>query len=412
MDKMHKRYKRKHVLFVVENNQVPQDTRVWLEAKAIKEQGYNVSVICPNANKERVPYKTLDEIHIYQYPFFIEGSSIFSLLIEYLLSFFFISIYAFNIYRKEPFHIVHLANPPDFLILIFLFYKLLGIKIIFDHHDLSPELFLEKFKKKNVFYKALLFLEKFSYKFADVVIVTNNSFKEIGLKRNNVDVKKVHVVRSGPDISVVHPYRKNKNFRKGKKYIIGYVGKIDKQDGLSNLVTSVDYLVNQKKFDDFRVLIIGNGTELNNIKRMVSQKELDEYFIFYGPEYNKKRLFTLLSSVDICIDPQPTSDFQNRITSLKIMEYMALGKPIVQYRSIEGEYTAKNASFYVENNDPFAFGDAILMLLKDKRRRKEMGEYGIRRVRNLLQWEIQKKKLIRVYDEFFLGENIIKKKHK
>jgi len=396
-----KRYRRKHVLFVVENNQVPQDTRVWLEAKAIKEQGYNVTVICPNANKERALYKILEEIHIYQYPFFIEGSSIFSILIEYLLSFFFISIYAFNIYRREPFHIVHLANPPDFLISIFLFYKLLGIKIIFDHHDLSPEYFLEKFKKKNVFYKALLFLEKFSYKFADVVIVTNNSFKEVGLKRNNVDIKKVHVVRSGPDISIVHPYRKSKNFRKGRKYIIGYVGKIDKQDGLSNLVTSMDYLVNRKKFDDFRVLIIGNGTELNKIKRTVSQKELDEYFIFYGQEYNKKKLFTLLSSVDICIDPQPASDVLNNSTSLKIMEYMALGKPIVQYRSIEGERSAKKASFYVENNDPLAFGDAILMLLNDKRRRKEMGEYGIRRVRNFLQWEIQKKKLIRVYDELF-----------
>ena len=114
-----------------------------------------------------------------------------------------------------------------------------------------------------------------------------------------------------------------------------------------------------------------------------------------------KKLFTLLSSVDICIDPQPASDVLNNSTSLKIMEYMALGKPIVQYRSIEGERSAKKASFYVENNDPLAFGDAILMLLNDKRRRKEMGEYGIRRVRNFLQWEIQKKKLIRVYDELF-----------
>ena len=150
-----------HVIFAVENNQVPQDTRVWLEAKALEENGFNVSIICPNIRREKENHKKLDNINIFQYRSFFEGTSVFGLLLEYILSSFFIFLYAIKVYLRQPFHIVHLANPPDFLIVLFLCFKLLGVKIVFDHHDLCPELFIEKFNKKISYIKWCCFLNTY-----------------------------------------------------------------------------------------------------------------------------------------------------------------------------------------------------------------------------------------------------------
>jgi len=388
-----------HVLFVVENNQVPQDTRVWLEAKALEGNGFDVSVICPDIRKEKESHKILDNIEIFQYISFFEGSTVFGLLLEYLLSSFFIFLYAIKIYLRKPFHTVHLANPPDFLIVIFFFFKLLGVEIVFDHHDLCPELFIEKFGKRSYIYKMVLFFERLSYKFANVIITTNNSVKRVGIERDNTDEKNIFVVRNGPDLSVVHPYSIKKDFRNGRKYLIGYVGKIDEQDCLSKLVNSIEYMVNNRDFTDFRVLIIGDGTECKKIEEMVRYEKLGEYFIFYGSEYNKEKLFTLLSSVDVCVEPRKESEISSKSTSIKIMEYMALGKPIVQYKSVEGKYSAQKSSLYIESNDERAFGDAIIYLLNNEKKRKEMGKYGMKRVRKFLHWDIQKNPLLNIYRE-------------
>ncbi|TET98026.1 MAG: glycosyltransferase, partial [Candidatus Stahlbacteria bacterium] len=179
-------------------------------------------------------------------------------------------------------------------------------------------------------------------------------------------------------------------------------GRIDKQDCLSKLVSSVEYMVKERSFRDFKVLIIGDGTDSARIEEIVIDRKLGEYFIFYGSEYNKENLFKILSSVDLCVDPQKESEVLNKSTPLKIMEYMALGKPIVQYDGTEGRFSAKGASLYIENNDEYAFGDAIIYLLNNEKKRKEMGEYGIKRVREFLQWDIQKKNLLKIYREVLI----------
>jgi len=402
MGSKNKKRNRNHVLFVVENNQVPQDTRVWLEARALKEEGFDVSVVCPNIKKEKESHKRLDSIEIFQYNSFFEGASVFGLLLEYLLSSYSIFRYAIKIYIKKPFHIVHLANPPDFLALIFLPFKLLGVKIVFDHHDLCPELFIEKFNKKNPLYKMVVFFERFSYKLADVIITTNNSVKRVGIERDKTEGEKMYVVRNGPDLSVVHPYPAIKDLREESKYLIGYVGRIDKQDYLPKLVNSIEYMVNSRGFTDFKVLIIGDGTERESVERIVIDEKLGGYFIFYGSEYNKEKLFSLLSSVDVCVEPRRESAISSKSTSIKIMEYMAIGKPMVQYKGVEGKFSAGEASLYIENNDEYAFGDAIIYLLKNEERRKEMGKFGMKRVRKYLLWDIQRSILLKIYREVMI----------
>lgn len=390
---------RSHVLFIVENKPIPIDTRVLQEAKAIKEEGLEVSIICPNLNKEKKYNKKVANIDVFQYFCPFEGKSFIGIIIEYLIASFLILYKSINLYLKKPYHIVHLANPPDFMILLLLPFKLFGVKIVFDHHDLSPELFAQKFKKNNLFYKTLLILERISYKLANIIITTNNSIKTTCIKRNKVHKSKIFVVRNGPVLNEIDLYEIKEEFRKKKSYLIGYVGSLDKQDSLEKLVNSVDYIVKKKGFDDFRVLIIGDGTDRTRIQNNIRLKELQNYFIFYGYEYNRKKLFSLLSCTDICVEPRKESEISRKSTSIKIMEYMAIGKPIIQYSGIEGKISAGKASVYIHKNDEKAFGDAIISLLKDEKKRKEMGEYGKERVQKYLQWDIQKKELLRAYKE-------------
>jgi len=388
-----------HVLFVVENNQVPQDTRVWKEAQAIKEAGHKVSIICPNIIREKPGYKTIEEIDVYQYRNFLEGARTFGLLLEYFLASISIILYSLKIYSKNPFNIIHLANPPDFLIILFFPYKFLKVKIIFDHHDLSPELFIEKFESKSLLYKLLLFFEKLSYLLSDIIIVTNNSIKKTGGKRNNIRADKIFVVRNGPDLKIVHSYSIEKKLEKRAKYLVGFVGKMDPQDGLLKLVYSVEHIVQNRGFKDFRVLLIGDGTDRKRIERVIKNKMLEEYFIFHGAEYNKEKLFRLLSSVDVCVDPAKETKLSNKSTHIKISEYMALEKPIIQYNRNEGRLSATKASYYIKNNDEKAFGDAIVHLLKNEKEREEMGKYGMKRVKKYFHWGIQKKILLQVYNK-------------
>ena len=389
--------KNKHILFVVENNQIPMDTRVLKEAKALEKEGLDISIICPNLNKEKKYHKKINNINVFQYFCPFEGKSFFGILAEYSISIFFILFKSIRIYIKKPFHAVHLANPPDFLIFTFLPFKLLNVKIIFDHHDLSPELFVEKFQKKNLFYKLLLIFERISYKIADHIIVTNKSIKDICIKRNKVNHNKVSIVRNDPDLNEIGSCKNKIDFKKDSDYIIGYVGNIDKQDSLEKFVNSVDYMVKKRNFVNFKVLIIGDGTNRISIQNNIRQKNLQDYFIFHGYEYDRKKLFSLLSNTDICIEPRKESEISSKSTSIKIMEYMALGKPIVQYNSTEGKISAGKASVYIKNNDEKAFGDAIISLFKDNKKRKEMGEYGKNRVEELLKWNMQKKKLVNIY---------------
>ena len=205
------------------------------------------------------------------------------------------------------------------------------------------------------------------------------------------------VVRNGPALNQITQYKIKENFKKDKDYLIGYIGKIDEQDSLEKLVYSTDYMVNKRNFKSFRVLIIGDGTDRKRIERIVKQRSLEDYFIFYGPIYNRKKIFSILSKIDIGVEPSKETEKFTKSTSTKVMEYMAVGKPIIQYNTIEGKFTTGKASLFIQENNEKAFGDAIIELLKNKKKRKEMGEYGKRRVENVLQWDIQKKKLLKVY---------------
>jgi len=394
--------KSRHILFIVENNPVPFDRRVWHEACSARDFGYDVSIICPADKRSYDQRSLIDGIRIYRHPSPIEGLNRWAMVLEYLNAFIWESLLALRLFLTRPFSVIHGANPPDHVFLIALPFKLAGVKYVFDHHDLTPETYVAKYGAKSVVYKILLWLERLSFKAADVVIATNESYKKIAVERGGKDPEDVVVVRNGPDVSFAPSRPPRPAILGGFRHLVGYVGVIGKQDGLENLLAVADYIVNQKKRRDIKFAVVGKGPNLKNLIRDAKAMDLEEYVHFFGfvPD---ELLLEILAASDICVNPEFRNEFTGRSTMIKIMEYMALKKPIVQFSTTEGEFSAGDAAISVKDNDIVQFAEAVLALLEDPVRRTRMGEVGRERVEKYLSWPIQAKRLEAVYDRIIPG---------
>lgn len=394
----------RRVLFIVENLPVPFDTRPWLEAQALKEVGMEVAIICPRGKGYEVPYELLNGIHIYRHPFPIEAGRALEYLLEYGLALFWEFIYSLKVFHKMRFEVIHVANPPDLLCLIGLLYKWQGVRFVFDQHDICPEVMEAKFGRKGFFYKAIVFWEKVSYWASNLVIATNESYRDLAIERGQVDPNKIVVVRTGPDLSRIPlEISKDDSLKKGKRFMVGYVGVIEKQEGLDYLVQVVRKIVHDFQRRDILFMIVGGGTYVPFIQELVKKEGLEEYFHFTG-RVSDEVLFRCLGNCEVCVNPDLFNEASNRSTMRKIMEYMALGKPIVQTEVIEGRYTAQEASLYARPNDSRNFAEKILYLLDHPDKAQEMGEAGKKRIYETLHWGIQKQNLIVAYQNLLADD--------
>jgi glycosyltransferase involved in cell wall biosynthesis len=395
----------RRVLFIVENLPVPFDTRPWLEAQALKEAGLEVAIICPRGKGYEAPYELLKGIHIYRHPFPIEAGRALEYILEYGLALFWELFYSLKVFHKMRFEVIHVANPPDLLCLIGLFYKWQGVRFVFDQHDICPEVMEAKFGRKGFLYKALLFWEKVSYRVSNLVIATNESYRDLAIERGNVNPDKIVVVRTGPDLSRI-PLEINKDdsLKRGKRFMVGYVGVIEKQEGLDYLVQVVQEIVQGFQRRDILFMIVGGGTYVPFIQELVRKQGLEEYFHFTG-RVSDELLFRCLGNCDVCVNPDLFNEASNRSTMRKIMEYMALGKPIVQTEVIEGRYTAQEASLYARPNDSRDFAEKILFLLDHPEEAQRMGVIGKNRINETLHWGVQKQNLIAAYQALFAADH-------
>lgn len=386
-----------HILFIVENNPVPFDRRVWHEACSARDFGYDVSVICPADKRSYDKRNVINGIRVYRHPSPIEGLGRWAVILEYLNAFIWESLLALRLFITRPFSVIHGANPPDHVFLIALPFKLAGVKYVFDHHDLTPETYVAKYGAKSVVYRILLWIEWLSFKAADVVIATNESYKKVAADRGRKDPGDVVVVRNGPDLTLAPARPPRPEIFGGFRYLIGYVGVIGKQDGLENLLAAADYVVNRRGRRDIKFAVVGKGPNLKNLIHDAKALGLEEQVHFFGyvPE---ELLLEILAACDVCVNPEYRNEFTDKSTMIKIMEYMALKKPIVQFSTTEGEFSAGNAAISVKDNDIVSFAEAILALLEDPARRNRMGEAGRERIERHLNWQIQAKKLEAVYD--------------
>lgn len=386
----------KHVLIIVENLPVPFDRRVWQEANSLKENGAEVSVICPVMGIHTNRYEVLNGIHIYRHPL-KEGTGGFRGYVrEYVCALWWEFWLSCKIFLKKRFHVIHGCNPPDLIFIIALCFKILGVKYVFDHHDINPELFIAKYNKKGIAYKALLIAERLTFATADFSIATNDSYRNIAIERGKMKPDKVQVVRSGPKLDNLAIMAPTNYYKKGRKYLVGYVGVIGVQEGLDLLLESVYYIVRVEKRYDVQFAIIGSGTELEAIKTLSQDLNLDEFVDFYG-RTDDITMVTILNTADVCINPDKPTAMNNLSTMNKIMEYMALQKPIVQYDLKEGKFSAAGSSLYAENTSTEDFAAKILYLLDNPKIAQEMGLSGYKRVINELSWDFESIKLVNFY---------------
>lgn len=382
----------KHILIIVENLPLPFDRRVWQEANTLKDNGAKVSIICPIMKGYTKRYEVINNIEIYRHPLPFEADGALGYLMEYSTALFWEWWLAWKIFFKNRFDVIHGCNPPDLIFLVAIWFKLLGVKYVFDHHDINPELYIAKYNKKGPFYHFMVLFERLTFFFADRSIATNESYREIAVRRGGMKPENVQVVRSGPKLDRLKLMEPVPQYRNGKRFLIGYVGVIGAQEGIDLLLDSFKILL--QKRDDVQLGIVGDGTSLDSLKEYCDQLGIKQHVDFYG-RVDDRTLIEVLNTADVCVNPDKPTEMNNLSTMNKIMEYMALKKPIVQFDLKEGRFSAQKASLYA--SDVHDFAEKMDVLLENESMRSEMGEYGYRRVVNELSWDHESQKLVDFY---------------
>ncbi len=394
--------KQRRVLIIVQNLPLPFDRRVWQEATELVTNGYNVSVICPKGKGYERSYECLNNVHIYRHPLPIEAHGVLGYLLEYSLCLFFEFALSLRVLFTQGFDVIHACNPPDNIFLIGGFFKLFGKKFLFDHHDINPELYEAKFRRRDIFHKIMLLWERLTFMAADVSIATNNSYREIAVTRGKMAPDKVFVVRSGPCLERMKILPPAEEHKKGRRYLIGYVGVMGRQEGIEYLVEAARILVHDMNRRDVQFALVGGGPSLNELKKLAEDKNVAEFMTFTGRAPDQV-LLEVLNTADICINPDEVNPMNDKSTMNKIMEYMALGKPIIQFDVTEGRFSAGPASLYAKPNDAQDMADAIVYLLDRPALRAEMGRLGRARVEKELAWPYEAPKLLAAYNAVFAG---------
>jgi len=393
-------HKTRRVLIIVENLPSPFDRRVWQEATTLQQNGYEVSIICPTGKGYENKYEELDGIHIYRHNLPLEAEGALGYLLEYSTALFWEFVLAWKVLLTRGFDVIHACNPPDNIFIIGGFFRLMGKKFLFDHHDINPELYEAKFGRRDFFYKVMLAWECWTFRLASVSIATNESYKKIAIERGGMDPKRVFVVRSGPKLDRLKILPPVESLKKGRKYLVGYVGVMGAQEGIDLLLQACKYVVYEKERTDVHFGLVGGGTSLEEMKAYADELGIAGYVTFTGRVPDQEML-EMLNTADVCVNPDVANEMNDKSTMNKIMEYMALGKPIVQFDLTEGRFSAQQASLYARKNDVVDLAEKILYLLDRPEERVKMGEFGKRRVDDELEWRHEEPKLLAAYDMLF-----------
>lgn len=392
----------RHVLIVVQNLPVPLDRRVWLECQALAAQGYAVSVICPKGPGDPAR-QVIDGIHIYKYAPPPEARGLLGYAVEFGYCWVRTALLSFSVWRRQRFTVLQACNPPDTYWLLARFWRRGGVSFVFDQHDLNPELFRSRFGEPEallgrVNLRLLLWLEAMTYRTADHVISTNQSYRAIAIDRGRRSPEEVTVVRSGPDTQTMRPvYPESSTSRTDQAFTLVYLGIMGPQDGVDIVLDVMAELVHRRGRTDVRATLLGFGDCLEDLKRRSTELDLDSWVTFTG-RADKAMIADHLSTADIGLCPDLRTPLNEVSTMNKTMEYMAYALPSVAFDLVETRVSGGDSVLYVPSGDRHAFATAVERLLDDASLRLQMARKARARVAEQLDWRPQAAAYVGVFD--------------
>jgi glycosyltransferase involved in cell wall biosynthesis len=383
------------VLILVQNEPLPSDRHVWNQCRALVRAGYDVTVICPKGrDRDKGAFESLEGVAIHRYDARHADGGPIGFGIEYLSALRQMRRLARRLARERPFDLVHACSPPDFLLLAMLPLRRRGARFIFDHHDLTPELYVSRFGGEGgIVHRATLAAEQVAFRLADVVLSVNESYRRIAIERGRRAPEDVAVVRTGPDLSRFTPVEADPSLRGDRAFLLSYVGVMGPQDGVDQALQALAAL--RARRDDWRAIFMGSGEVLDEMRALARSLGIDDVVEFTGwVEHDFIR--RVLSTSDVCLAPDPKSPLNDVSSMVKISEYMAMSKPMVSFDLKESRAAAGDAAFFADDVEGFAA--LVSELLDDPARREEMGAIGRRRAEAMLAWEHQERALLAAYE--------------
>jgi glycosyltransferase involved in cell wall biosynthesis len=383
------------VCIIVENLPVPIDRRVWQECRALRDAGYRVSVICPKGGGFEKSRERLEGIDVYRHRVW-EASGALGYVLEYGCALAAEFLLALRIYARTRFRILQACNPPDTIFLIGTFFKLFGVRFIFDHHDLNPELYEAKFERRGLGHKLVCWAERMTFRTASVSIATNESYREVAIVRGGMRLENTFVVRSCPDLSRIRKQAPRVDLLEGRRHMVVYLGVMGRQDGIDLWLQSIAAIVHKYKREDILFVLIGGGTELPMLKALAAQLDLQRFTRFPG-RISDEEVAAYFSTASMGVAPDPPTPMNDKSTMNKILEYMAFGLPVVLYDLTEGRRSADGAALYARNVEPEDFAQKVLSVLDSESLRAELAARGRKRIEDTLNWELEKRELLAAY---------------
>jgi glycosyltransferase involved in cell wall biosynthesis len=385
------------VLILVENLPVPFDRRVWLESKALTEAGWLVSVICPKGGDWTAEYEEIEGVHIHRYDAPPPTRGALSYVWEFLYCWVHTLRLTLVVAAGRGFDVLHACNPPDTFFAIGAIFKLWGKKFLFDQHDLCPEVYVARFGREGFWYHALRFLERLTYATADLVIATNQSYRDVAIKRGGVDPGRVFVVRSGPESGRFIGRPADPALKRGRPFLVAYLGVMAPQDGVDYLVRAAARLIERRGRRDVSFTLIGGGDSFDDLVALTREAGLDDVIAFTG-RIPDAEVETILSTADVCVSPDPKNPLNDVSTMNKVLEYMALGRPMVAFDLRETKHSAAAGALYAKPNEVDDLAAQIDRLLEDPALRESMGAYNRARFREGFAWEYSAVELVKAYE--------------
>lgn len=387
----------RRVLIIVQNLPVPLDRRVWLEAQALVAAGYTVSVICPKGPGDE-EFAVLDGVRLYKYDPPPTGMGVRDFVAEFALSWLAAARLARRVWREVGFDAIQACNPPDTYALLAAPYRLRGVKFVYDQHDLCPEVYTSRFATPSrLLLGGLYLLEGLTYRLADHVVATNESYRAVAIGRGRVRRADTTVVRSGPDTDRMRPGTADPALRRGRRHLLCYLGVMGPQDGVDLVLRAMDLLVHADGRDDIGCALIGAGDCLNDLTALCAHLGLDDHVTFTG-RVDDATVASYLRTADVGLGPDPRNPLNDVSTMNKTMEYLAYGLPVVTFDLVETRVSAGDAGRYVAPGDVRGFADAIVALLDDPAARRALSGRGRARAVEVLDWRRQAEAYVAVYD--------------